>query len=162
MEKKNIVKPYFPMFISLSGEKVAVVGAGKIACRRVKSLLPFGAEITVIAPTICPELHDLAQQGRIRWEKRRYAAGDLTGARLVVSAADDRAVNHAVYLEAKAAAIPVSVADCKEESTFYFPGIAREGAVVAGVTASGTDHSLARQAAAAVRECLRKFMESRE
>ena len=156
------MEPYFPIFISLSGKKAVVIGAGAIACRRVKSLLPFGAEITVIAPEACGELDLLAKEGRIRLERRPYAPGDLSGAVIAVSAANDRAVNHGAFLEAKAAGIPISVADCKEESTFYFPGIAREGEVVAGVTASGSDHKLAKEAAAAVRECLRNFVESRE
>lgn len=156
------MEPYFPIFISLSGEKVTVIGAGAIACRRVKSLLPFGAAITVIAPEVCEELAVLAEEGRVQLKKRAYQSGDLSGSRLAVSAADARKVNHAVYLEAAAAKIPISVADCKEESSFYFPGIAREGPVVAGITASGTDHGLAKQVTAAVRDCLKKFAESRE
>ena len=156
------MEPYFPIFISLSGEKVTVIGAGSIACRRVKSLLPFGAVITVIAPEVCEELEQLAKDGRIQLERRSYCAGDLSGSRLAVSAADKRNINHAVYQEAVAAKIPISVADCKEESSFYFPGIAREGPVVAGITASGTDHGLAKRVTAAVRDCLRKFAESRE
>ena len=151
------MKPYFPLFIPLDGERAVVIGAGRVACRRVESLLPFGAEITVIAPDACPAICALAEQGQIRLLLRGYAPGDLAGARIAVAAADSRAVNHAVSREASAAGIPVSVADCRGESTFYFPGIAREGTLVAGITASGTDHRLAARASAAVRECFRKL-----
>ena len=41
---------YFPLFIDLEGKKIAVVGAGKIASRRIRTLLEFGAELTVLAP----------------------------------------------------------------------------------------------------------------
>lgn len=156
------MEPYFPIFISLADARVVVIGAGKIALRRLETLLPFGAEITVIAPEACEGIQMLNAAGKIRWERRGYQSGDLAGARLAVSAADKRSVNHAVFLEAEKLQIPVSVADCKEESTFYFPGVAREGALVAGITASGTDHALAKKAAEAVRACLKKLMESRE
>ena len=43
-------KRYFPMFIDLSDKKIIVVGGGKIATRRVTTLLQFTRNITVIAP----------------------------------------------------------------------------------------------------------------
>ena len=41
---------YFPMYIDLEGKKVIVVGGGKVALRKINSLLYFGAKIAVIAP----------------------------------------------------------------------------------------------------------------
>ena len=34
---------YFPLFVDLEGRQVLVVGGGKIAMRRVRTLLEFGA-----------------------------------------------------------------------------------------------------------------------
>ena len=39
---------YFPLFVDLEGRQVLVVGGGKIAMRRVRTLLEFGCEITVV------------------------------------------------------------------------------------------------------------------
>ena len=47
---------YFPFFADIQGKEAVVVGGGKIACRRILSLLPFGCRIRVIAPEIGPEL----------------------------------------------------------------------------------------------------------
>ena len=41
---------YFPLFIDLWKKKVLVAGAGKVAERRVRVLLAFGADVTVAAP----------------------------------------------------------------------------------------------------------------
>ena len=41
---------YFPLFIDLSGKRILVVGAGKIAIRRVRTLCSFTQDILVIAP----------------------------------------------------------------------------------------------------------------
>ena len=152
------MKPYFPLFVPLEGRRAVIVGGGAVALRRAESLLPFGAEVTVVAPAVCPELRALAGAGRLRLLVREYRPGDLAGAFLAVAAADVRAVNRSVAVEARAAGIPVSVADRKEESTFYFPGIARRGPLVAGITASGTDHRLAARASAAVRACFQKLL----
>lgn len=64
-------RPYFPMFVDLTGKKVLTVGGGRIALRRVRTLLQFGAQICVIAPELCGELADLESEGRIR-----VSAGD--------------------------------------------------------------------------------------
>lgn len=41
---------YFPLFVDLEQKKIVVVGAGRIAERRIQTLLSFEAQITVIAP----------------------------------------------------------------------------------------------------------------
>ena len=42
-------KQHFPLFVDISDKKIVVVGAGKIAARRVKTLVDFGASIVVVA-----------------------------------------------------------------------------------------------------------------
>ncbi|MDQ7055609.1 MAG: NAD(P)-dependent oxidoreductase [Persephonella sp.] len=39
----------FPMFVSLEGKKVLVVGGGTVALRKIEKLLPFKPEIKVIS-----------------------------------------------------------------------------------------------------------------
>ena len=41
-------KPYFPLFIDLSDKNIVVAGGGNIATRRVKTLLKFTRNITVV------------------------------------------------------------------------------------------------------------------
>ena len=55
--------------------------------------------------------------------------------------------------------IPVSVADSKEESTFYFPGIAREESVVVGITASGTNHRVAKKVTDGIKSVLKSIVQ---
>ena len=63
---------FFPMFIDLSGKKIAVVGGGKIALRRIRTLLQFGGKLTVVSPEALPELEALAEEGRIVWMREAY------------------------------------------------------------------------------------------
>ena len=138
----------FPLFVDLTGKRAVIVGGGAVACRRAGVLVRFGAEVSLIAPR-CKSL----PQG-VRWLQRPYAAGDLAGAELAVSATDDRAVNRAVGEEARALGIPVSVADAPEECTFFFPAVCAGQGIVAGVAGKGDDHARTARAAKAIRSVL--------
>ena len=139
----------FPLFVDLAGRRAVIVGGGKIAARRAAVLLRFGMAVTVIAPEL---RGDFAGVEHI---PRAYRPGDLAGADLAVAAAGDRAVNSAVGAEARAGRIPVSVADCPEECTFFFPAVCEGGGVTAGlISRHGTDHHRAARAARAVRQAL--------
>lgn len=149
MKVKQIA--YFPMFIPLEQEKIVVVGAGKIAERRIRTLLPFGADIIVIAPEVSDEIFTWYQQKKLYWIARAYQKDDVKEARMVIAATNQRIVNHQVFEACEMWKIPVSVADCKEESSFYFPAVIQQGTSVIGVTASGTDHKLAKRIADNIR-----------
>ena len=150
---------WFPLFVNLEGEAVTVLGGGKVALRRVESLLPTGCRLRVVAPRELPRLVELAVAGALTLEERPYRAGDCAGAFLVLACTDDPAAQEAAMAECREAGIPCNRADRRGESDFYFPGIARRGPVVAGVTAGGENHALARRAAQAVRQALEQLTE---
>lgn len=141
----------FPMFVELAGKKVLVAGAGKIGTRRIQVLADFGAAVTVISPEISQEVRKLWEAGGINCELRRVEKKDLEGVFLAVAATDDREANHQMALWCQAVGVPANVADQKEECDFYFPGIAREGILTAGVCAEGKSHPMAKEATADIR-----------
>lgn len=141
--------PHFPLFVDLNGKRCVIVGGGGIAVRRAGVLARFGAEVTVISPDWSGDA------GEIRWLRRSYAPGDLDGAYLAVAATDNRDVNRQIGCDAKALGIPIAVADCREECTFFFPAVCEGGGAVAGVVSrEGSDHRRAAEAAKAVRAAL--------
>lgn len=167
---------YFPLFVDLKGKKIVIIGGGAVAARRVRTLLLFGCEIIVIAPEIKQEMWALFQQYGydfssqndtcsensvviiekiLIWKRRVYEDGDCSGAFLAVAATNCREVNKQIGQQCKMEDCFVSVADKKEESTFYFPAIATNGAVVVGITSSGTNHTFTAAIARQVRECIK-------
>ena len=148
---------YFPLFIDLEKKKITVIGAGSIASRRIRTLLNFGAQITVLAPEASEEVRKLAEKGRLVWRKGAYAPGLpglLEDAVFVLAATDDREVNEAVRQECRTLGVPVNLSDDREKCDFYFPGIASGAGIVAGVTAEGKDHRLAKEVTEQIRELL--------
>ena len=145
-------RPWFPLFVDLSGKKVLVVGGGRIALRRVRTLTEFTEKITVVAPQLLPELLELEAEGKIAVLPRPYEPSDPEGAMLVLAAAGDEDVNEAVRADCARLGIPVNVSSDRRKSDFYFPGVARKGGYVVGVTASGEDHAGAKKLTEAIRE----------
>ncbi|MCL2609535.1 MAG: EamA family transporter, partial [Treponema sp.] len=147
---------FFPLFVDISGHTVLVVGAGNIAERRIRSLLAFGCDILLIAESLKPELRKLVLENseRIAVRERAFREEDLAEGnfRLVLAATDRREVNALVARLSHARGIPVSVADRKEESGFYFPALAIRGTMVAGVCSGGNDPAATRDAAARIRK----------
>ena len=47
---------YFPMFIELKHRKCLVVGGGQVAFRKAETLKDFGADVSVVAPNILPQI----------------------------------------------------------------------------------------------------------
>ena len=141
----------FPLFIDLSGKTVVLIGGGTIAARRIGSLRLFGCRIRVVSPELKCSAEGLT------WEARPYRPGDLAGATLAVAATNDRDVNHAVFGEAQALGIPVSVADCEAECSFYFPALCTGEDIIAGVVSSGKDHHRTARAAREIRKVLEEL-----
>jgi precorrin-2 dehydrogenase/sirohydrochlorin ferrochelatase/precorrin-6A/cobalt-precorrin-6A reductase len=142
---------HFPLFVDVRGKRALVVGAGAIAGRRILTLSRFGIAITVVATRATGETIALAGQGRLEYLQREWRESDLEGADIVVVATDSRDVNREVGEAARNRGIPVSVADCKEESDFFFPAVISSGDVVVALTSSGLDHALVRAHADAIR-----------
>ena len=74
----------------------------------------------------------------------------------MLAATDSRTVNEEIWRECRELKIPVNVSSDRRLCDFYFPGLAVKEDVVAGVTAGGRDHKLARKVTERIREVLQE------
>lgn len=137
-------KLYFPMFVDLSDRKVVVVGAGTIAKRRIRVLTEFTNCLTVVAPEVNQELKDLEAEGKLTILKKTYEREDIYDAALVIAATNDKHMNQDIYSACKCLGIPVNVCNDKTRCDFYFPSIAANESLVAGISTSGRECKKAR------------------
>ena len=86
-------RPYFPMFVDISHKKVVVVGAGTIAKRRIRTLVDFTKNLTVIDHEVNPELLELKSQRKILNLKTQYKREELYKAALVITATNNNQTN---------------------------------------------------------------------
>lgn len=138
----------FPLFVNLSGRKAVVIGGGTVGLRRAGALRAFGAAVVVVAPSLKEPLDGIEHL------ERRYREGDLAGAFLAVAATDNRAVNHAVWEEARAGGVLINVCDCQSECDFFFPAICEGGGMTAGLVGDGNDHKKTAWTAREIRAVL--------
>lgn len=150
------IKNYFPMFIDLSDKYIVVVGGGKIATRRVKTLYQFTRNILVVSPKLTRELQDMVKAGQIRWINRKCRRSDLSMAYMVLAVTDDAGVNDDIYRICKEEGIYVNVASDKDKCDFHFPGIVKYDEVVIGVNAGGADHKKVKKVRMEIEEHLMK------
>ncbi|MCL2632227.1 MAG: precorrin-6A reductase [Coriobacteriia bacterium] len=153
---KNAPNPFFPIFIEITNKPVLVIGGGAIAERRIRSLLRFNALVTIISPQVTEYIKELVAQERVRLINREYEHGDVSAVEplLVIAATDQREVNRMVGLEASQLKVLASIADRQEECSFYFPAIAENDTLIAGLVSKDRNHSAVREAAIRIRQLL--------
>ena len=151
----NDKKPYFPLFVDLNEKQIVVVSAGTIAKRRIRTLVSFTNHLTVIAPEVNRELLDMEKAGMLRIKRKNYEREDIYDADYVIAATNDHQINSDIYSACKCMGITVNVCSDKTKCDFYFPGIAKDGDTVVGITSGGGDHRLAAKISAVVRQILR-------
>lgn len=149
---------FFPIFVDLSDWNILVVGAGNIAARRIHTLREFAGHITVAAPRIGPQvLREMERKDGgcpLTIRHRAFIPEDLQGMRLVLAATDDPEVNRQICALCRERKIPVNVCSDQSLCDFQFPSVVRDGAVVAGINASGRDHSQVKAVRKSIEECL--------
>ncbi|PNO54910.1 uroporphyrinogen-III C-methyltransferase [Aeromonas caviae] len=135
---------YLPIFCRLDNKPVLLVGGGEVAERKARLLLDAGAQLTVVAPDLDPELAELAANGSIEWLAGEFAPQQLTGKWLVVAATDRREVNALVYQSANQARIFANVVDDPKRSSFIMPSIIDRSPLMVAITSGGKAPVLAR------------------
>ena len=136
---------YFPIFVRIAGQPVVVIGGGEVAARKTLLLARAGAEITLIAPALCPSLQERVSRGELKYLAEAFRPEHLDGARLVVAATDVQAVNAWVSRSAEARNILVNVVDDRELSRFIMPAIVDRSPVIVAIGSSGDAPVLTRR-----------------
>lgn len=125
---------YYPAFLNLQGKKAVVVGGGKIAERKVLSLLKAGAAVTIVSPSTTPRLCKEKTRKSLTHIARNYRKGDLKGSFLVIAATDDPLVNTRVANDAPSL---VNVVDVPKECSFIAPSVIKQGPLTIAISTGG-------------------------
>ena len=135
---------YYPICLDIQERRCLVVGGGQVGTRKVRTLLECGARVTVVSPEGTPELTEMAQKGRIVWERRDYRDGDQAGAFLVIGATDVETLNSRIQQEAEAAGRLCNIADQPERCNFVLPAVIQKGDLMIAVSTSGKSPAFAK------------------
>ena len=135
---------HLPLFFSLKGRSVLLVGGGRSALRKARLLSAAGARIALVAPDIDPELQTLLNDSGGHWMQDRYRDAHLEGQSLAIAATSDREVNRAVAKDADQRAVPVNVVDDPVLCSVVFPSIVDRSPLIIAVGSGARSPVLAR------------------
>ncbi|WP_418790411.1 precorrin-2 dehydrogenase/sirohydrochlorin ferrochelatase family protein [Phosphitispora sp. TUW77] len=136
---------YYPVYLNLDGKKCLVVGGGKVAERKIRSILEAGARAYVVSPELTDWLEEAALKGKITAIRRNYTTTDLENAFIVISATDSQVINSRVASECRDRNILVNVVDCPADCNFIVPAVFRQGALSISISTDGKSPMLARR-----------------
>ncbi|MEJ2684619.1 MAG: bifunctional precorrin-2 dehydrogenase/sirohydrochlorin ferrochelatase [Candidatus Sulfobium sp.] len=132
---------YYPAFLDLRGKRAVIVGGGRIAERKILSLIEAGADVTVVSPSLTERLRQEKSDNRISHLSRSYRKGDLLGSFLVIAATDSEEINSRVAGDAPAL---VNVVDVPSECNFIAPSVVRRGPLTLAVSTGGASPAMAK------------------
>lgn len=150
--------PSLMVAFRLSGRAVLIVGGGPVAHDRLCAARAAGAEITVVAPALCPPLALAHRRGELAWQAMRWQEGLLDRLdglpALVLVAVDEQAVSAQIAAACRARRVPVNVADEPDLCDFWFTSVHQAGEVQIAVSTGGAGPALARRLRQHLAACL--------
>ena len=136
---------YYPVYLKLDGKKCLVVGGGRIAERKVNSLLESGAQVYVVSPVLTEWLEEIASKDMITVIRRNYTTTDLENAFLVIGATDLQAINTRVARDCHDRNILVNIVDNPGNCNFIVPAVFRQGSLSISISTDGKSPMLAKR-----------------
>jgi precorrin-2 dehydrogenase/sirohydrochlorin ferrochelatase len=135
---------FIPIFLKVDGKQCLVVGGGKVAQRKVETLVAAGAAVTVVSPDFTAALAEYADSGRISTIRRVYQEGDMVGHALVYAATGDPDLGLHLFEEAARLNILINVADAPDFCSFIMPSVIRRGRLQIAISTEGASPALGR------------------
>jgi len=132
-----------PVFLRLDGRRCVVIGGDETAAVKARACVDAGGDVTVIAPTLIPDLARTVAAGGARHLARAYRAGDLAGAFLAYASTRDPELVERLRAEAERERVLLNVADMPDACTFIAPAVLARGELQVAVGTGGASPGLA-------------------
>jgi len=136
---------WYPVSLNLKDRNCLIVGGGKVAERKLKSLIKAEANVTLIAPKINAILQEMREAGAYHYLKSTYQANDVNGFFLVIAATDCTETNSRIGADAESQAILFNSANSSEYSNFYPAAASHCGDIQLAVSSNGQNPFLAKK-----------------
>jgi len=134
----------YPIFLNdLAGRKCVVIGGNHEAARKVVDLLSCDASVTVITPAPSDSLIQLSKDGRVDWIDRKYRAGDLSQAFIVIVSEPHLEDVDAIWQEGNEERALINVMDDVPHCSFVAGSVVRQGQLTVSISTSGAAPALA-------------------
>ena len=130
---------FFPVSIDLNNKNVLVIGAGKIALRKIETLLNYNCNITVITKEILEEKFlELEKNNKIKiFKNQEFEEKFLENIFLVVVATDNEVLNKNISQLCMSKNILVNNITSKDDMNVRFMSIYEKDDIQIAISANG-------------------------
>ncbi|WP_158212381.1 precorrin-2 dehydrogenase/sirohydrochlorin ferrochelatase family protein [Natranaerobius trueperi] len=135
----------YPIFLNLKAKACLIVGGGKVATRKVKSLLESEANITVISPEVTDQLLNWYNKNLIIWKSKQFDLDDVKKYNLIYACTNDDDLNKEIAKFAKRYDKFVNIATSLEDSNFIVPSKLERGDLSLAISTQGKCPVLAKK-----------------
>ena len=130
---------FFPVSIDLNNKNVLIVGAGKIALRKVETLLNYNCNINVITKEILEEKFlELEKNNKIKiFKNQEFEEKFLENIFLVITATDNEILNKEISQLCMSKNILVNNVTSKDDMNVRFMSIYEKDDIQIAISANG-------------------------
>lgn len=153
---------WFPLFINLENKKVLVIGGGKIAAKKIRKILEYGADITVVTEDVAEK--GLLQLENIKIESNRKIENNkseieklVKGYFLVIAATDNEELNENVARICDSNGILINNVSSKIRMNAMFGGIVKNDEFQIAVSTGGKNCKRSRAMKSEIQKILDKI-----
>ncbi|WP_335938092.1 bifunctional precorrin-2 dehydrogenase/sirohydrochlorin ferrochelatase [Fusobacterium polymorphum] len=130
---------FFPVSIDLNNKNVLVIGAGKIALRKIETLLNYNCNITVITKEVLEEKFlELEKDNKIKiFKNQEFEEKFLENIFLVITATDNEILNKEISQLCMSKNILVNNVTSKDDMNVRFMSIYEKDDIQIAISANG-------------------------
>ena len=130
---------FFPVSIDLNNKNVLIIGAGKIALRKVETLLNYNCNINVITKEILEEKFlELEKNNKIKiFKNQEFEEKFLENIFLVITATDNEILNKEISQLCMSKNILVNNVTSKDDMNIRFMSIYEKDDIQIAISANG-------------------------
>lgn len=124
-----------PISIDIAGHKILIIGGGQSAYKKLQLLQRFGADVEILALSVCPEIIE----NKVPVHLHAYHRSFLKGYLMLYSCTNDENLDRQILADAKEAGVLVNIHDNPALCQFVSPAIFKRGNITVAVASNATD-----------------------
>ena len=137
---------YYPVNLDLNNKQCLVVGGGRVAKRKIKTLLKCRAKVTAVSIKFLKEIEELEKEDKnLILKQKKYDIDDIKDMFLVIGATDIQELNSEISINAKNEKVICNIADCPSKCDFILPAFIERGDLVLSISTSGSSPAFAKK-----------------
>jgi precorrin-2 dehydrogenase/sirohydrochlorin ferrochelatase len=134
-----------PMFLNLKGRKILILGGGEIATRKLKVLLDFTNDITVISRSFSDEMQKLTKDNGLKNFKKEYKQNDIEGFNILIVAFNDIELQKQIAKQVQGKNYLCNFADLPENCDFNLGAYLKKEDLIISISTNGGAPSVITQ-----------------